>query len=240
MEKVTLQIDTFGNGTAPAEWRLKSSVEMQRLYYIKGGKGRYLDENKCMKDFISGKIYLFPYNLQARFETDAEDPIDHIYFDFISMPPIISKCPITYDTSKHPEIMKVVQLINMISSSMKMDRTDIRYSVLELLLSLLSDIKPLPFSTDSMVCEVQSYIQQHYAEPISIAQLAASSHFEENHFIRRFKEAVGQTPYAYLKRYRLLRAREYIANGKTITQTAALVGYENASSLSRALHSLTE
>jgi len=239
MEKFTLWIDTFGNTTAPEEWRLKSSIEMQRLYYIKSGKGRY-QENGCMKDFIPGKIYLFPYNLQARFETDSEEPIDHIYFDFVSMPPIISKSPIIYEAIEYPEIMKMVQLMDILSASVKRDHMDILYSVLDLLLRLLWNRKPLPFSTDTVVCEVQNYIHQHYAEYITIAQLAAFSHLEENYFIRRFKNEVGQTPYAYLKRYRLLRAREYIAKGKTVAQTAALVGYENASSLTRALHSLAD
>lgn len=48
---------------------------------------------------------------------------------------------------------------------------------------------------------------------------------------------MGQTPYAYLRTYRLALAKQAIASGNTLTQAAEKGGYQNAASLSRALRS---
>jgi len=68
-----------------------------------------------------------------------------------------------------------------------------------------------------------------------VSDLSTRAGFEQNYFIRRFKNVMGVTPYAYLRSYRLLKARELMAGGCTVARAAELVGYENASSLSRAL-----
>lgn len=57
-------------------------------------------------------------------------------------------------------------------------------------------------------------------------------------FIRRFRRVVGQTPYAYLRTYRLALARQALASGDTLTQAAEKVGYQDAASLSRALRAM--
>lgn len=49
---------------------------------------------------------------------------------------------------------------------------------------------------------------------------------------------MGQTPYAYLRTYRLALARQALASGDTLTQAAEKVGYQDAASLSRALRAM--
>ena len=65
--------------------------------------------------------------------------------------------------------------------------------------------------------------------------LALEAGFAPNAFIRHFKRVMGQTPYAYIKDYRLMKATELLSQGVTVARAAELVGYENGSSLSRAL-----
>lgn len=114
---------------------------------------------------------------------------------------------------------------------------DTGHTLLSLTLRLLNEESVLPFYTDEVVSETLRRIWSDYASPLNISELAAAVHLEENHFIRRFRHAMGQTPYAYLRTYRLALAKQAIASGNTLTQAAEKVGYQNAASLSRALRS---
>ena len=112
---------------------------------------------------------------------------------------------------------------------------DTGYALLTLTLRLLNEECTLPFYTDEVVSETLRRIWNDYASPLHVSELAAAVHLEENHFIRRFRRAMGQTPYAYLRTYRLALAKQALASGNTLTQAAEKVGYQNAASLSRAL-----
>lgn len=51
-----------------------------------------------------------------------------------------------------------------------------------------------------------SYINEHFAEDISIAQLAEEMNLSQYHFIRKFKKETGYTPHEYLNNTRIASA----------------------------------
>lgn len=55
---------------------------------------------------------------------------------------------------------------------------------------------------------VLSYLENHYAEPISQAEVAQKFYFNKEYFSRYFKRCMGMTFTEYLVRYRLQKARE--------------------------------
>ena len=89
--------------------------------------------------------------------------------------------------------------------------------------------------SDEVIISSLEYMRAHENERISVGELASRAGFELNYFIRRFKRAMGTTPYAYMRACRLMRAEELLSRGGSVTSAAELVGYENASSLSRAM-----
>lgn len=245
-----------GSGKAPAEWFLKQTVHIQRLYYIKGGEGYAVGENGEKTRFEKGKLYLFPYNLSQRFVTTREDPVDHLYFDFLSSPPLIGTHPIVFDSARDLSLFHTLlaadEYIKAFSEEEKprnFGRTSdaenasdaeycrIVYSLFHSILLLLSRNMPLPFVHDEVILRTVDYMEENLfsPEPLRVKELAKRAGFEENYFIRRFKNALGMTPYAFLRSRRLYKARELIADGMSVTGAAEAVGYENASSLSRAL-----
>ena len=253
MTDVSLYIDVVGAGIVPKGWYVRDKIKKQRLYYIRSGKGSMRDAVGNRIFFEAGKIYIHPYNLVAEYESDPDDPIDHIYFDFISAPPIISDKPIVYDVTNGSPLEYTLKTVEALLTKLDNRRriingathyniteSDTEYiqifkNTLSLLLSELTLIKPLPYSSDTIVCDTVEYIRQHYSEPLTVAGLAERVGFEMNYFIRRFKRGMGMTPYAYLRSFRLLRAKELYSEGRTLSEVAELVGYENASSLSRSL-----
>jgi AraC-like DNA-binding protein len=46
----------------------------------------------------------------------------------------------------------------------------------------------------------------HYAEPLTVDDLAAAAHLSRAHFTREFRRVFGETPYSYLLTRRLERA----------------------------------
>lgn len=241
----SVHLSNYGDGTAPTEWWLYPVIRIQRLYYIKSGSGFYLGEDGRHLPFIPGKIYITPYNLHDSFQNSSDDPIDHVYFDFITTPPIIAPEPLIYDVPFESSIQAMMTLIRYtyaeaatVEKRHTPEMRQLMEQLLKSMLIMLSMIRLIPFSDDAAICDTLEYIRNNYAAQISVRELAAKAGFDATYFIRRFREIMGVTPYAYLRSYRLLRAGELIAGGATIAQAAEAVGYENASSLSRALKSI--
>ena len=233
----SLQISTFGQGTVPPGWALAKSTEMQRLYYIKSGVGSYLRADGQRIGFRHGCFYLFPYNYHACFQSGTSDPIDHVYFDFVSMPPILVAEPLCIPADTET-LIHLAQLL--LDTTIGHDRPDHETgrALLTLALRLLNEKSTIPFYTDEIVSAALRRIWEDYAAPLRISELAAEVHLEENYFIRRFRRVMGQTPYAYLRTYRLALARQALASGDTLAQAAEKVGYQDAASLSRALRAM--
>lgn len=245
MKEIYLNLDVAGIGYAPNIWYLRDKIKMQRLYYIIGGKGSMNDAAGRRIPLEVGKIYIHPYNLTADYKNDTENPIRHIFFDFISTPPIISNEAIVYDVPENSAVYHTLKSMESLfhennSSTYTVSEASPEYMetwrvFLKLLLCELSLVKPLPFLSDEVVLEVLTTINREYMNRISVKELAAKSCFEVNYFIRRFSNVMGVTPYAYIRALKLMKAKELLAGGMTIVQAAQHVGYENASSLSRAM-----
>lgn len=232
----SLQISTFGHGAAPCGWTIEKRTEMQRLYYIKGGSGAYLRGDGQWEAFRSGCFYLFPYNFRAVFTNSTEQPVDHVYFDFVSMPPLLAAEPLCIPAGS-TVLSALAQLLTQSVPSHNCADFETGEALLRMTLRLLEKQVCLPFSTDALIAEALRRIWDGYAGPLCIAELAAAVHLEENHFIRRFRRVMGQTPYAYLRTYRLTLAKQALLCGDTLAQAAEKVGYQSAASLSRALRS---
>jgi AraC-like DNA-binding protein len=76
--------------------------------------------------------------------------------------------------------------------------------------------------------QVKWFIQEHYPEPLTLADLAQSSHLSPFYFSRIFKEETGISPMHFLMRYRLEISKRHLErDNETIDRIASLVGYES-------------
>ena len=77
---------------------------------------------------------------------------------------------------------------------------------------------------------VLEYIDQHYTEELSIAQLSGLCYFNEYHFMRFFKKYVGMSCLDYIKNLRLEKAAELLEQGTLSTLDVSLsAGFHNLS-----------
>ena len=79
------------------------------------------------------------------------------------------------------------------------------------------------------------YIEEHYAEQVSLDDIAAAGSVGKTECARCFREALGTTPYAYLTTHRISCACEAMREGRgTVTQIALDCGFGSASHFSKA------
>ena len=74
-----------------------------------------------------------------------------------------------------------------------------------------------------------AYLDEHFAQPLRIEQVAASVFLSPDHFTRVFAAAMGRTPSDYLRHLRLERAKTLLRTTDTpISQVAAQSGFGEA------------
>src|SRR5215469_3854322 len=90
-----------------------------------------------------------------------------------------------------------------------------------------------------VVTRAREYLNEHYAEDISLAQLAAITSRSPFHFARAFSRALGLPPHAYLESIRVQHAREMLRSGMSVVDTALSLGYSDQSHFTHRFRSHT-
>jgi AraC-like DNA-binding protein len=82
------------------------------------------------------------------------------------------------------------------------------------------------------VLRARRFIDERYAEPIALAEVAAAAGCSKFHFIRRFRQYYGRTPHQYLTSVRLIRARQLLRAGASVSAACYAVGFDSLPSFS--------
>ena len=87
---------------------------------------------------------------------------------------------------------------------------------------------------------VVAYIEEHLAEPISLATLAELARLSPYHFSRAFKQSFGRPPHRYHTSRRIERAKTLLAkSAQSVTEIGLTVGFCEASSFTAAFRRTT-
>lgn len=83
-----------------------------------------------------------------------------------------------------------------------------------------------PAPDGSSLAPLLSWLEQHHAEPMDLAAIAAHAHLATRTLTRRFAEQTGTTPMAWLHRTRIARAQELLETSNlSVDRISALVGF---------------
>jgi AraC-like DNA-binding protein len=88
---------------------------------------------------------------------------------------------------------------------------------------------PTAGNEPSAIVRARDYLEDRYAERISLAQLAAQTNISPYHLIRVFRRATGVTPHAYLESVRIRHAQRLLESGATPALTAFATGFSSQS-----------
>jgi AraC-like DNA-binding protein len=92
---------------------------------------------------------------------------------------------------------------------------------------------------NSVVSQVRDYIEGHYSENVSLAQLGSLTSRSPFQIARAFSKTVGLPPHAYLESVRMRHAREMLKLGMKVIDTALATGYPDQSHFTHRFRSIT-
>lgn len=105
---------------------------------------------------------------------------------------------------------------------------------------LLFDSDQLPQPTSALVKQTIAYFHQHYMRPFSRWELADALSVSEDYLSRVFRQEMGLSPWQYLNRYRILRAKALLSHSAAdIKIVARQVGFTDPAYFSRVFHKIT-
>jgi AraC-like DNA-binding protein len=81
--------------------------------------------------------------------------------------------------------------------------------------------------------QVRQYIDEHFAESVTLNALAQHVSLSPYYLLRVFRAEVGMPPYAYLENVRIRHTQRLIKAGKRLAEVAAEVGFSSQSHMTR-------
>lgn len=240
---------TYGKCLAPIIWDIKQHPYTNRLYYVYGGSAFFLNHGIEYK-LRENNIYFFPYNIGFKIRQDKDDRLNHMYFDFMAVPPVISDRFFEYNVMENTEIYHALKAIDLIMDNLYEKKTGkrvvhiddvdswynntIMYFFKGLFALLCNELKIEPI-INGQLNKVLEYIYNNYKDNISVETLASIAGLNTSYFIRIFKKTMKMTPHQFLKMHRLNVALTMLNRDMSIQEIAESIGFENASSLTHAL-----
>ena len=226
-----------GECVAPSDWNTSATPRPYRLYYVIGGEAHYT-VGGVKKKLGQGCCYLFPSSMPFNVVQSEEHHLNHLYFDFMMNPTIVSTEPLCCRPEDHPLFPIMITLMRNCVQGYRYEKRrelyDTVVSALATFLSLFLEIAMPKRCMDNEIVGALEYIEQHYAEDISVKSIAGLLFLDEDYFIKKFKRYMGVTPYAYIRNLRMAVVRELCYNGEKLTDATALAGFKYPSSYCRA------
>ena len=106
-------------------------------------------------------------------------------------------------------------------------------AVVEDALASLRALERAESHTSRAVRVVLRLLGEHLGERLTLEQLSSYAGIDKYHLARRFRAEVGLSPYAYLLRLRISRAKELLRLGWSASLVASEVGFYDQSQMTR-------
>lgn len=221
------------------------------FHYIISGKGTLIGNDKNMDSaeyrLSAGSGFLIEPGYVNHYWADQEDPWTYIWIEFGGLRAReymesagLSQTQPIYLPEKKEDSLKVLEEMFAVVKA-KEDSWLYQIGHLYLFIDTLirtSQTRKRPLSgklREFYVREAIHYIEHHYAENITVEDLASFCKLDRSYFGKVFKSVVGQPPQEFLIRYRMEKAVEaLILTDAAISDISVSVGYANSLHFSRA------
>ena len=136
---------------------------------------------------------------------------------------------------KHEVLTLLDEIISLASSPNSNEI--LLYGKLLQCLALILEESEHPQTVDpyknEIVLHAQNYIQEHFADPICLADMAKQVNLSPNYFHTLFTTTSHQTPRAYLEQYRVAMAKKFLlTTNLSLGEIAELCGFKTQQYLS--------
>ncbi len=223
------------------DWSVKDDVFGQNIFY-------YITEGSCnitinQKTFnaCAGDWIFIPAGMQYSYANQSDKPFSKYWLHFDLYPSLadsgIFVAEHMINCKKHPEIEGIFKEFSKICESHRpADIIATKALVLKLLSAYLdlssgSDIARKP---SKELVSLLSFIENNLHKPLPNEVLAKELHMQTNHFIRYFKERLGQTPQKYIMAKRMDFAKRLLLDDElTLAEIAEKTGFCDSAHFSK-------
>ena len=203
-------------GPAVRDYYLIHLIERGKGYIERGGTRTYLE---------AGEAFLIRPDEVTVYSADKNDPWE---YSWISFGGTFAKEVMTRATEKlYMKYQKsgLLALKNALSNK-ENDVTECMKTLFE----VLNSVKETHSQSEKNdpVSSAVKYIENNYFYDIDITSLASELGFSRAYFTTLFTKRTGESPYGYLTRVRLEKAKEYLReNDKSVETVALSVGFSS-------------
>jgi len=138
--------------------------------------------------------------------------------------------PVVHDPELMAEISLAHRVLEAQASTLERE-SRLLWALARLIVRYADDhprIGPLT-KTHMSIQRVRSYLDEHYAESISLDHLSTIAHLSPFHLLRSFRNQVHLPPHAYQIQVRIMRAKQLLRMGMPCVDTALAVGFADQS-----------
>lgn len=189
------------------------------LKYICRGSGTLTVDNVSMPIREGQCILLMPWHTTACLSVPEDQSMDYTWVGFTgTMSHDFSQLPMVFDLPDG--LMPHLRELRHIDSNTALNLAS------DLLLLRSRMIPPTEQATD-YVQYVMDYVNSSYMHRISVESIADLMSLDRSYLSRLFKKKVGQTLQEYILNVRLLQAKRFLMEDRSVKETAALCGFRD-------------
>ncbi|WP_256975790.1 AraC family transcriptional regulator [Paenibacillus sp. MY03] len=258
MNRMNFKVMLAGHSQKPAGWRNGPYTHrFHSLWLITKGKATFV-LNGSSYTAEPGKLFSLPPGMVVERINEGEVPIEFFFVRFSYAVAayeedgswtLASDRELPFPLSGSYAITNIPPLLNSFEGIMKLmkHRGQIvqmrqRILFLEILTQIISDLRSQAVTghTNTMIESTIDYMVNHYAENMTVEELAAMAGMSSSHYSRLFKKYVSASPIHYLTQLRMDRAKELlILSDYKLKAVAQSIGYEDELYFSRLFKKFT-
>lgn len=223
----SILLNNYGRLYNPPNWFYNPNYLINRIYYICSGTAVY----KSSIPLKPEHFYIFKASPEFQVSQDPKDPVDHIFFDFITSLELIDTDYIEIDAKKVPKLKGIIDTL-MFDYELKKLPTQVAECYANIILYELQDFLNTTKAYSELTAKCLEYIHRHDPSDIAVASIADELNININHLIRTFKKETGITPLKYISMMKAEMAISYIRKGYSLEDISTMLGYSTVSALS--------
>ncbi len=224
-----IELDNYGCVLCDENWNPEEYVPYHRIYYVYGGEA-YCKINGQTHQLKEGRLYFLPVNTMYELSHNKDNPLECMYLHIYTMP-LISTSIREIDVEEGGLLSIVLESLRQLMSCGH-EYASLMAQV-AVLVDVLSEYITYEFMENIAVMKALDTIEKEYNTKLTNETLAKEFGYNTNYFIRMFATHMGIPPKAYIEKYRLRMAIQFLIEGKTVQEVANKVSYSDSNSFCR-------
>lgn len=220
-----------GRSYNPPDWYYNPKNLVNRIYYICGGTAYYRGDVRLKP----GHLYIFRGSPYFQVGQDENDPVDHVFFDFVTYKRLINEDFIEIDlTDENPKNKKLKSYIDYVTEDFEgtFYPLPVAKAFLDIIIYHLEDYLNSDVVYSQMTSTVLKYIHETPFDELSVSKIADDLNVNVNHLIRSFKKELNITPHKYISMMKADYAISYMRQGTGCAEIAERLGFSSISAFS--------